>query len=79
MKQWFQKVIQKQVLKNVDFLSILGSKMESDRVHKGLLSQVGSPGGPRGSPGVDFGRILGDFGESFGVFLVTVLRRGSCM
>ena len=45
--------------------------MEADRVHKGLLSQVGSPGGPRGSPGVDFGRIFDDFWSYFGVFLVT--------
>ena len=43
--------------------SPLGSKMEPERVHKGLLSQVGSSGGPRGSPGVDFGRILIDFGS----------------
>ena len=45
--------------------------MEPDRVHKGLLSQVGSPGGPRGSPGVDFERIFDDFWSYFGVFLVT--------
>ena len=32
--------------------------MEPDRVHIGLLSQVGSPGGPRGFPGVDFGRVV---------------------
>ena len=40
--------------------SPLGSKMEPERVHKGLLSQVGSPGSPRGSPGVDFARIFDD-------------------
>ena len=59
----------------VDFSSIwgshLGSKTEPERVHKGLLAQVGSPGGPRGSPGVDFERIFDDFGSYFGVFLVT--------
>ena len=59
----------------IDLLSIVGShvgsKMEPDRVHIGLLSQVGSPGGPRGSPGVDFGRIFDDFWTYFGVFLVT--------
>ena len=45
--------------------------MEPDRVHKGLLSQVGSPGGPRGSPGVDFGRMFDDFWEPLCVFLAT--------
>ena len=39
--------------------------MEPDRVHKGLLSQVGSPGGLKGSPGVDFERIFDDFLELF--------------
>ena len=48
--------------------SHLGSKMEPDRVHKGLLSQVGSPGGLRGSPGVDFGRIFDDFWSYVEVF-----------
>ena len=42
--------------------------MEPDRVHKGLLSHVGSPGGPRGSPGVDFERIFDDFGSYLGCF-----------
>ena len=45
--------------------------MEPDRVHKGFLSQVGSPGGPRGSPGVDFERIFDDVWTSFGMFLIT--------
>ena len=45
--------------------------MEPDRVHKGLLSQVESPGGPRGSPGVDFGRNFDHFWIYFGVFVVT--------
>ena len=45
--------------------------MEPHRAHKGVLAQVGSPGGPRGSPGVDFERIFDDFGSYVGVFLVT--------
>ena len=50
----------------------LGSKMEPDRVHKGLLSQVGSPGGPRGSPGVNSGRNFDDFWSYSDVFWVTL-------
>ena len=46
--------------------------MEPDRVHKGLLSQVGSPGGPRGSPGVDFGRIFDDVGSYFVMILAWI-------
>ena len=42
-----------------------GARKVQIRVHKGLLSQVGSPGGPRGSPGVDFGRIFVDFWKLF--------------
>ena len=49
----------------------MGSKTEPERVHKGLLAQVGSPGVPRGSTGVDFERIFDDFGSYFGVSLVT--------
>ena len=50
------------------FLGIFwGPKLsEPDRVHIGLLSQVESPGGPRGSPGADFR-------SSFMVFLGTIL------
>ena len=51
--------------------SLFGSKTEPDRVHKGLLAQVGSPGGPRGSPGVDFGRIFGERWSYFDMFLIT--------
>ena len=43
------------------------------RVHKGLLSQVGSPGGPRGSPGVDFGRIFDDFLSYFVLIVAFML------
>ena len=53
--------------------SHLGSKMEPQRVHKGLLSQVGSPGGPRGSPGVDFGRIFDDVWSYFVLIFVFIL------
>ena len=35
------------------------------------MAQVGSPGGLRGSPGVDFERIFDDFWSYVGVFLVT--------
>ena len=58
----------------IDFLSILGShlgsKTEPERVHKGLLAQVGLPGGPRGSPGVDVWWISITFCEHCGVFMV---------
>ena len=42
-----------------------GARKVQIRRHKGLLSQVGSPGGPRGSPGIDFNRIFDDFWELF--------------
>ena len=43
-------------------------------MHKGLLSQVGSPGGPRGSPGVDFGCIFDDFGAILVCFLLLLAK-----
>ena len=59
----------------IDFSSIWGSRLglktEPERVDKGLLAQVGSPGGPRGSPGVAVGRNFDHFWTYFGVFLVT--------
>ena len=66
-------------LKNDRFLIDFGvpfgveikAKIGTFRVHIGPLAQVGSPGGPRGSPGVDFGRIFDDFWSYFEVFLVT--------
>ena len=63
----------------IDFWSILGSllgsKMEPDRVHKGYIKgsclKQDRHGGPRGSPGVDVDRIFDYFWTYFGVFLVT--------
>ena len=55
----------------IDFGVPLGSKMEPKIDQKLVIFQVGVPEGPRGSPGVDFGRIFDDFWSYFGVFLVT--------
>ena len=67
--QKLENVVPKSQSKNISkimcFSSIwgshLGSQTEPERVHKGFLSHIGSPGGPRGSPGVDFGRSFDDF------------------
>ena len=45
--------------------SLLGSKTEPERVHKGTLVQVGVPEGPRARFWKDFGPILELFWDDF--------------
>ena len=81
-KKRFWKVSQNYDQTMISFWSILGSllgfKMDPERVHKGLLAQVGLPGGPRGSPGADFERIFDHFETYFGMIFWRFLDLYQC-
>ena len=53
--------------------------MEPKMVQKPTLAQLGSPGGPRGSPGVDFEQIFDHFRTYFGMIFWRFLEVHQCM
>ena len=62
----------------VDFGVPLGTLLEPKVDQKSIIFQVGVPEGPRGSPGVDFGRIFDQCWTYFGMIFCRFLDVHQC-